>query len=206
MVNSLFPELEIDLDHILMINIEYLRMFEYSNFMHYMESSWDTTFGDSFWDIYERIKNTIAGGHVNINLEDRITNLTTIELYHFYVILIVYLKEHGTIDFLFYLESKWKAPLREYFWEIYYVLMDIISNYHSKIPDSSMDDLKPLHHYHILLILMDYLMTGGDPQDNFKGNEKFLTYLMSNWDEAIFRGFLGTIDNITQKLFDYYAN
>lgn len=62
-----------------------------------------------------------------------------------------------------------------------------------------------LHHFHLLLILFDYLMTDGNPDIKPMEDTQFSHYFITNYDASTRKALLKTYYNIRQTLFSFYA-
>lgn len=139
-------------------------------------------------------------------LQNEFTALNPIELYYVYVILLGYLKEFTASEFLYYLDSKWKHQFRKDFWDIYYFLVSVPQESHTiVVHEKKIVNFQPIHHYHILLILLDCLITGGDPEIQPFDNKEFLNYLNANFDNTTSKAFIKSYYNLRQKIQQYYS-
>jgi len=128
------------------------------------------------------------------------------EIYQLYLTLIVYLKEYQEQDFLQFMAARWPKALQDFFWETYAYLVDMLYNYHSTwFQHMIIYDLNPLHHYHILLLLLDYLFSEGNPDLELE-DSRFLRHLRVTTDHEVQQSIINTRINIRQTLFDYYGN
>ena len=200
-------ELELDFHHILYIAIDYIQQKNTTQFSTYLQEGWDQSIQSLFDDAFKRIQKVVVDGS-EITYQPDFNVITQIELYHIYSILTVYLKELGEPEFLQYMETNWTSSFREYYWEIYYHFINVVYNYHSILyNDKNTSQLSAIHNYHILLVLLDFVITGGKSNKNDKNyrDQSFMQYLTSNFDASIQDPFFKSYDNIRQELFDYYS-
>lgn len=199
------PALDLQLDLVLLIPIEYL-LTHTVDFESYLQSSWPVLITDRFWQIYNRLRQNVHSNRPSESRSDATSQvLSTDDLYYLYVIFLVYLKERDDIDFIYYLQSKWPESFQQSTWEIYYHLVDSIYNWHSMLAQPIKNThLDTHHHYHVLLLIMDYLMTGGDPTAKSEGNQEFINYMFDQYNATTYNAFIKTHSSLLQVLHDYH--
>lgn len=192
----------------LRVLIDYMLQNERETFETYLNNKWCSNIVTLFWQAYDRLKNTNIQDVSCLEPGTGENSQEILEVNHVYLVMMVYVKEQNEEKFLTFFTSKFNSPFQENYWEIYYHLVNSIYDYHSPLfQQKTIQGIKCLQLYHILLVLVDYLQCDGNLDINSDPSEStFFIYLESNRKPGTMKSFLSTYANLKQNLFEYYSN
>lgn len=188
-----------DLNLILLSFIDYLKKYNVSKFLHYLEATWGDMPKDVFWDTYYQMKQSSFDLYSDYNQEKTIFLISDFESYHILIIMIDFLKEHGDPEFLQSMEQSWDEQVRDSFWETYYQVKQSLFNYYFlQLDNKLVNSIADMKLYHLLLIMIEYFKEFGEPD--------FFSYLETTFEASARETFWDSYYYIKQYLFDYYSN
>lgn len=200
------PELELSFQNILHICIGFLKTNETMKFRASLEEHWLEPLQKVFWQSYEKMGLIINNSHLESDERKGYTFYNPFEVVHTYSILLFFFKEYGFNDFDEYLHTKWKSAFRGCFWEIYFYLISLAYDSHNLLfKKPNVENLTRFHHNVILLVIIDYIMTGGNLENNAHQDEQFMKYFLLHVDRKTRNRFNETYVNLKAYIVKYFS-